>query len=90
MRRWHLALGLSLAHAALIAFSDQLANQVAPALAATVYLPLWPLGSMGLPVWMTAESGGWSAPSLLGWLIVAFVWFTIWWLVSALLVRRRK
>lgn len=90
MRRWHVAVGLALGHAALFALAGQLGDRFAALLAGTVYLPLWPLASIGVPVWSPAESGGWSAPSLLGWFIVGGFWFALWWFVSALLVRRRR
>ncbi len=89
MRRWHAAVGLALVHAALFALAGHFGDRFAALLAGTVYLPLWPLASIGLPVWSPAESGGWSAPSLLGWTIVSCLWFSIWWFVSALLLRRR-
>ncbi|WP_158620295.1 hypothetical protein [Corallococcus sp. CA031C] len=38
--------------------------------------------TLGLPVFARGESGGWGQPSLLGWLLVAAVW---WGVVSLVL-----
>jgi len=67
-------------------------DALAPALAGAVYLPLMVLHAAGVPVFVAAASGGWSAPSLLGWVIVGLLWLAVWWgvasVVSRLLLRR--
>lgn len=50
---------------------------LAPAAAATVYAPLVLLFGI-------AQSGGWAAPSLLGWVLVVAFWGLLWWAVAAL------
>lgn len=52
-----------------------------PLVAASVYLPLWPLGKLGLPV---THGSGWffPPPTLLGWGIVLIFWATVYWLVA--------
>jgi len=47
---------------------------LAPLIAGSVYLPLMPLQQMGVPVFGSGESGGWAAPSVLGWATVIVVW----------------
>jgi hypothetical protein len=58
-------LSLLCAHAALVVSGDALPEVVAPAIAGTVYLPLWLLQNVGLPVFGRAETGGWPGPSTL-------------------------
>jgi hypothetical protein len=60
---------------------------IAPAVAGSVYLPLMALRAVGLPVFGKAESGGWAAPSLLGWILVAAFWAAVWWGVVSLASR---
>lgn len=57
---------------------------LAPAAAATVYAPLVLLHWAGLGVFGIAQSGGWAAPSLLGWVLVVAFWGLLWWAVAAL------
>lgn len=80
---------LVLVHLALIAAGDALPAALAPAIAATLYLPLWPLSALGIPVFSFAESGGWASPSLLGWLCFVAVWSLLWGMVVALVLRVR-
>ncbi len=63
---------------------------VAPVVAGSVYLPLMALRALGLPVFGRAESGGWEAPSLLGWAAVAVFWAAVWWGVVSLVGRPRR
>ena len=70
---------LIVTHALCIAFATKLPEPVAPVVAGSIYLPLWPLHALGLPVFAAAESGGWSAPNLLGWILVGLLWCCIWW-----------
>ncbi len=57
----------------------------APVVASTVYLPLMLLKEIGVAVFTTAKSGGWSSPSLLGWAIIFLLWLIIWWVVAFVL-----
>lgn len=74
-------------HGALVASADALPEAVAPVIAGTVYLPLWLLQAAGLPVFGPAESAGWAGPSLLGWVLVAAIWATLWWLLVTALAK---
>lgn len=60
---------------------------LAPALAGSLYLPLLPLQALGLAVFAPAESGGWPAPSALGWTLVLLLWLALWWAMASLLAR---
>lgn len=60
------------------------AEFLAPAVAATIYAPLYLLESVGLPVFGATPSGGWAAPSPLGWLLTLGLWFSVWWAVASL------
>ncbi|MDM0030896.1 hypothetical protein QTI33_01925 [Variovorax sp. J22P271] len=80
-RSWHLFAALVLLHAAGVLFAPA---PLAPLVAASVYLPLMPLQQMGVPVFGSGESGGWAAPSVLGWAAVVAVWAVTWWAVAQL------
>ena len=77
------AAGLVLAHAGAVALGDRWPDAWAALLAGTVYGPLWGAEWLGLPVHGNAASGGWPAPSLLGWALLAVLWFSLWWGVLA-------
>ena len=79
-----------LVHALLISIADHLPDPLAAAIAGTVYLPLWPLSALGLPVHARADAWGWSSPSLLGWGVIALTWTTVWAAVVAGLARLRR
>ena len=83
--------GLVCAHGARFVFGPLLFESLAPVAAGTVYLPLWGLRAIGLPVFAPAESGGWPAPSWLGWIFVAAMWSAFWWtLVAAVTTVRAR
>jgi hypothetical protein len=54
---------------------------IAPAIAASIYLPLASLNNLGVPVF-AAPSGGWPSPSGIGWLIAIVLWAGVWWAVA--------
>ncbi|WP_157778268.1 hypothetical protein [Massilia violaceinigra] len=81
-----LFIGLSTAHA-LVAWIWAGTSTIGPAIAATIYGPLFVLDAIKLPVFGGWPSGGWAAPSLLGWACVVLFWAAIWWGVAVLLVR---
>jgi len=56
---------------------------IAPVVAGSIYVPLLVFRELGLPVLAAAESGGWSAPSILGWSVVAAFWAVLWWGVAS-------
>lgn len=88
-KRLYTLLGILCAHVALIALGDALPEVIAPAVAGTVYLPLWLLQTAGLPVFGRAEVGGWPGPSILGWVAVAAIWTTLWWILVATITKAR-
>jgi hypothetical protein len=54
-----------------------------PLVAASVYLPLWPLEALGLP--LTQGTGAFfPPPTLLGWGVVVVVWAAVYWLIAVL------
>jgi len=53
---------------------------IAPAIAASIYLPLSALNTLGMPVF--ANGGGWGSPSTLGWLLAAILWAGVWWAIA--------
>ncbi len=84
------ALAITFAHGAIIGIAGRLPDPIAAFLAGTVYGPLWPATLLGLPVFGSAESGGWPGPSLLGWVLLAIFWFAAWLLVLSALQRMRS
>jgi len=84
-----IAAGILSLHAALLALGASLPEVVAPVVAATAYLPLWPLASLGVPVLGSAPAGGWASPSLAGWLVLLLFWAIVWWTLVAAAARLR-
>jgi hypothetical protein len=84
--RWFLFAALVLLHAAAATgfFSSE---ALAPVVAGSIYLPLIPLEAVGIPVFAPAESGGWAAPSLLGWGMVVSLWPALWLVMATFLSR---
>lgn len=74
-------LGLLATHILLVAIAGKLPDTVAPAVAATVYGPLWALSVIGLPVFGQGASGGWAGPNVFGWLCFGVFWALMWWLL---------
>lgn len=83
-------LGIVSVHLALVAGASVLPDVIQPALAATVYLPLWPLAALGLPVFGQAEPGGWLGPSLLGWAVFVLLWMAVWTMLLAVIDKYRS
>lgn len=77
-------------HAGAVAFAGALPDAWAPALAATVYLPLWPLSAVGLPVFGPAPSGGWPGPNTAGWVVLLVAWSVMWAIPVAVVARWRR
>lgn len=88
--RWLIALGLIVTHVALVACVGYLPEPLHPALAATIYAPLWFFSSLGLPVFGRAESGGWSGPSVFGWVVLLVFWSTVWTLLVLGIAKARR
>ncbi|NHZ64046.1 hypothetical protein [Massilia genomosp. 1] len=81
-----LFIGLGAGHA-LACWIGAASPALGPAIAATIYGPLFALDAVSLPVFGNAASGGWAAPSPLGWACVLMLWGALWWGVAALLAR---
>ncbi len=68
-------------------------DRLAAIVAGTIYLPLWPLGKIGVPV---VQLSGWMIPppTALGWTAVVVVWLAVWWGVASgiawFMARRRR
>ncbi|MEN3157700.1 hypothetical protein ABC502_04860 [Alkalimonas sp. NCh-2] len=56
-------------------------------LLASIYLPLMLLQQLGVPVLGAAESWGWPAPTLLGYVLLVLFWLGSWMLVGYLITR---
>ena len=84
MIRWIVFGVLAALHAAVAAFAPPV---LAPAVAGSVYLPLMLFQAIGIPALANAPSGGWAAPSLLGWALVVALWAAVWWGVATLLIK---
>lgn len=85
-----IVLGLLAAHTMLVANGGRLPDAWAPAVAATVYGPLWALSIIGLPVFGPAQAGGWAGPNLLGWLCFGVFWAAMWWALVQAVMRLRR
>jgi len=67
-------------------------DRLAAIVAGTIYLPLWPLGELGWPVY---RNGGWMFRPLswVGWLVVVAFWLAVDWALAsglARLIERRR
>lgn len=78
--------GLAGIHA-LVSWIGAGGGTLGPAIAATIYGPLFLLDALRLPVFGNGPSGGWAGPSPLGWACVLLLWGAFWWGVAALLAR---
>lgn len=81
--------GFICAHACLVAVGNLLPESVASFTAVTVCGPLWLSSATGFPVFAHSESGGWSEPGVLGWLLAEAIWSTLWWMLVAAVSRVR-
>ena len=81
--RYAIASGLLCTHVAFAAFAGALPDKIAAAVAGTIYVPLWLFNAIGLPVFQASPSGGWAAPSMLGWVLFTAVWALVWWKLVA-------
>jgi hypothetical protein len=60
-------------------FYVDMAAPLAPLVTGPIYLPLMAHEGMGVSVFSGAESGGWQAVEVQGWVVVILLWATIWW-----------
>lgn len=89
-RRLAVFLVILFVHTILIVLGGALPETIAPAIAGSIYLPLWLLEIVGLPVFAYVEAGGWPRPSILGWILVAVIWSVLWWLLVAVVAKGRR
>jgi hypothetical protein len=83
-RIWSL---LSATHIGLAALSIVLGiDRLSAIIAGTIYLPLWPVSKLGLPVFQRNQ---WMIPppNALGWLFIILFWAFSYWGVAVLLSR---
>jgi hypothetical protein len=61
------------------------ADRLAAIIAGSIYLPLWPFGRLGVPVF---HQTGWyfPPPTNLGWVLVVVFWLVTYWYVAASVV----
>jgi hypothetical protein len=60
-------------------------DRLAAIVAGSIYLPLWPIDKLGLPVF---RQTGWifPPPTPLGWAIIVAFWLIAYWCIAALVV----
>lgn len=83
-RIWSL---LSATHIGLAVLSIVLGiDRLSAIIAGTIYLPLWPVSKLGLPVFQRNQ---WMIPppNALGWLFIILFWAFSYWVVAVLLSR---
>jgi len=81
---------LSTAHLGVAALSMVLGiDRLSAIVAGTIYLPLWPVSKLGLPVFQRNQ---WMLPppNLLGWALVVCFWASVYWAIATLLGRILK
>ena len=76
-------------HGSVVVFGP---NLVTPLVMVSIFLPLWPLEVIGIPVMpsdypMDMLLGSWVMPTPLGWAVVCCLWSAIWFAVAMLLSR---
>jgi hypothetical protein len=84
LRIWSLLAAL---HFGVGALSTVLGNdRLSAIIAGTIYLPLWPVSQLGLPVF---ERNQWiiPPPNVLGWVFVVAFWALLYWAISLFLGR---
>jgi hypothetical protein len=88
MRQWvTIWLSLLTIHAALFAFAWVGVTQwLALVVVASIYLPLWPLGKLGVPVIISSGSF-FPPPTLLGWAAIVLSWSIFYCGVAYMLAR---
>jgi hypothetical protein len=59
---------------------------LAPIVIGSIYLPLWPLGKLGLPV-IRLSGSIFALPTAAGWVAIVVSWSLIHWLFAAVIVR---
>ena len=77
---------LSATHLGVAALSTVLGiDRLTAIVAGTIYLPLWPVDKLGIPVF---QRNYWIAPpNALGWIFVLAFWALLYWAIAVLLIR---
>ena len=78
---------LSVIHVGVAALSTVLGiDRLSAIVAGTIYVPLWPVDKLGIPVF---ERNQWMIPppNALGWIFVLAFWALVYWAIAVLLSR---
>jgi hypothetical protein len=88
MRPWvAIWLALFAAHAAVIALGWIVGSAwLATIVVGSIYLPLWPLGKLGIPV---IRQSGWlfAPPTFIGWIAIVICWSVVYWGIAVVIAR---
>jgi hypothetical protein len=79
-------LALVTVHAAVLALGWAVGSDwLAAIVVGSIYLPLWPLGKLGVPV----VRSGWffPPPTLIGWLAIVICWSFVYWCIAVVVAR---
>ena len=80
-----LALGAS--HVALIALGWAVGSDwLATIIVGSIYLPLWPLGKLGIPV-IRSTGSFFPPPTLVGWVAIVTCWLVVYWAIALVIAR---
>jgi hypothetical protein len=83
MRPWIVIwLALVAVHAAVLALGWAVGSDwLAAIVVGSIYLPLWPLGKLGIPV---VQQTGWffPPPTLVGWVAIVICWSLVYWCIA--------
>jgi hypothetical protein len=84
LRIWSLLTAIHLGAGVLSPFLG--VDRLSAIIAGTIYLPLWPVSKLGLPVF---ERNQWMIPppNVFGWVFVFAFWALLYWAISKLLGR---
>ena len=88
MRLWvAIWLALLAVHVTIFALGWIIASDLlATVIVGSIYLPLWPLGKLGIPV---VRESGWlfPPPTVIGWLAIITCWSLVYWGIAIAIAR---
>jgi len=80
-------LALVTVHLALFALAWTVGSDwLAVVVVGSIYLPLWPLGKLGIPV-VRSSGPFFQPPTVVGWVTIVISWAVIYWGVAVLIAR---